>query len=91
MAVENPDDINGIIDKASKGAEENRGRDRPDTEIKITLYQNGFQVENGEFRDYNSPESQAFMKELNEGYVPKELAKKYNRPIGVGLVDRRAE
>ena len=31
------------------------------------------------------------MKELNEGYVPKELRSKYNKPIGIALEDRRKE
>lgn len=31
------------------------------------------------------------MKELNEGYVPKELRAKYNKPVGVALEDRRKE
>ena len=29
------------------------------------------------------------MKELNEGYVPKELRDKYNKKIGVALEDKR--
>ena len=29
------------------------------------------------------------MKELNEGYVPTELRKKYNKKIGVALEDKR--
>lgn len=64
-------------------------KDKPDVEIRITLYQNGFTIENGEFRDYNTPENKEFMKELNEGYVPKELRGKYNKPIGIALEDRR--
>ena len=31
----------------------------------------------------------AFMKELNEGYIPKELMKKYNKQIGIALEDKR--
>ena len=29
------------------------------------------------------------MKELNEGYIPKELMKKYNKQIGIALEDKR--
>lgn len=39
-----------------------------DVNCKITLYQNGFQVDNGPFREYNTPENQEFMKDLNKGY-----------------------
>lgn len=45
----------------------------------------------GEFRDYNSEENKAFMKELNEGYVPKELMKTVKGPVAVALKDKRKE
>ena len=35
---------------------------------KITLYQNGFTVDDGPFREYNTPENQEFMKEMNKGF-----------------------
>ena len=31
------------------------------------------------------------MKDLNEGFVPKELAEKYKRKIGIALEDKRKE
>jgi hypothetical protein len=31
------------------------------------------------------------MAELNKGYVPEELRKKYDKPIGIALEDRRKE
>ena len=93
MAVENPDDIEGVIKQAKENSEKNRGSDKekPDTEVRITLYQNGFQVDRGEFREYDTPENKAFMAELNKGYVPEELRKKYNKQIGVALEDRRKD
>ena len=94
MAVENPDDIEGVIKKAQSNSEKNKDRpdgDKPDTEVRITLYQNGFTVDGGEFREYDTPQNKAFMKELNEGYVPEELRKIYNKKIGVALEDRRQE
>ena len=97
MAVENPDDIDGVLNqakansekrKAGGGTEEDK---RPDTEVRVTLYQNGFTVEGGELREYNTEENKAFMSELNKGYVPEELRKKYNKAIGIALEDRRKE
>jgi len=62
------------------------------TDLKITLWQNGFQVDGGEFRDYEAPENQQFMKELNEGYVPREIQDKYRgKGVGVSLEDKRSE
>ena len=99
MAVENPDDIEGVIKKAKENSEKHKAtagglsqeEKKPDVEIRITLYQNGFTVEGGEFREYDTPENKEFMKELNEGYVPKELRAKYNKPIGIALEDRRKD
>ena len=94
MAVENPDDIDGIVKQAKENSQNRQGRDdadKPNVEVKISLYQNGFIVEDGEFRDYNTEENKKFMETLNKGYVPEELAKKYNQKIGVALEDRRKE
>jgi hypothetical protein len=32
---------------------------------KITLYKNGFVIDEGEFNDYNEPKNKEFMKRLN--------------------------
>lgn len=96
MAVENPDDIMGVIDKAKINSEARKTLDeagnpkeKPDTEVRVTLYQNGFTVDGGELREYEKPENKDFMKDLNEGYVPKELRAKYNKPVGIALEDKR--
>lgn len=60
--------------------------------MKITLYQNGFTIDDGTFRDYNAPENKEFMKELNEGYVPKELQNQTKgKGVNVSLEDRRKD
>lgn len=73
LAVES-DDINSIVSKARAGGrqEENKGAP-PKTELRIILYSNGFIVDDGPFRPYEAEENKQFMKELNEGYVPKEI------------------
>jgi hypothetical protein len=40
MAVENPDDIMGVIGKAKENSENNKDSERkkPDVELRITLY-----------------------------------------------------
>ncbi len=77
MAVEHPDDIDQIVEKAKQGGRDHASAGKggaPKTELKITLYSNGFIVgEGGAFRAYDAPENVQFMKELNEGYVPKEI------------------
>jgi UBX domain-containing protein 1 len=94
MAVENPTDIDGIVEKAKQGGREHASAGKagaPATELKITLYSNGFVVGDGPFRDYEGPENKQFMKELNEGYVPNEIRGKYPGGISVGLEDKRKE
>jgi len=59
--------------------------------VKITLYSNGFTVDDGEFRDYTDEANKAFMSEVKQGYVPKELQEKFKRKISIGLEDRRKE
>lgn len=60
-------------------------------QLKITLYSNGFTIDDGEFRPYDAPENKQFMKELNEGYVPREIQQKYKGSVGVALEDKRKE
>ena len=63
MTVENPDDINGVIEKAKQNSEKRKENEadydenKPDTEVRITLYQNGFTVEGGELREYDKEEN----------------------------------
>ena len=94
MAVENPDDIDAIIAKAREGGKDHASSGKggpPKSEIKITLYSNGFIVDGGDFRPYNTEENKQFMKELNEGYVPNEIRDKYKGGVSVGLEDRRKD
>ncbi|TNV87027.1 hypothetical protein FGO68_gene1593 [Halteria grandinella] len=95
MAVEHPDDIDGIVEKAKQGGRDHASQGKggpPKTELKITLYSNGFIVgENGPFRQYDAPENKQFMKELNEGYVPQEIRGQYKEGVSVGLEDRRKD
>lgn len=59
---------------------------------KITLYENGFTIDDGEFQDYNDPKNKDFMKKLNDGYIPPELRKKYPKgELSVSLSDKTSE
>ena len=41
--------------------------------IKITLYRNGFTINDGPFRDAEEPESKKFLATLSDGYIPQEV------------------
>lgn len=90
LAVENPEDIHGILSKAEKSTKGKDG-EQTKTNCKIILYQNGFIVNDGEFRDYNKPENKAFMQELNQQQVPTELKNKFPNGLYVGLEDKSSE
>ena len=64
--------------------------DGPDTDVKITLYANGYVVDEGELQQYDTEEGKLFMSELNKGYIPEPLRKKYpGKKLGVALEDKR--
>jgi UBX domain-containing protein 1 len=87
LAVSSPD-VSGIVNKASKDSRPEKN----EVNITITLFSNGFQVNDGPFRDYNAPENRAFMADINQGRVPAELhSMTRGRPVAVSLQDRRSE
>lgn len=57
--------------------------------IKLTKWRNGFQIDDGPFRDLSAPENQKFMEEVEEGYIPKELEKKGYKDLGIMLEDKK--
>jgi len=98
LAVENPDDIHGVLQKAEENSRKmkdemtrDQPKDKPEHNCKITLYRNGFTIDDGQFRDYNDPANKKFMAELNKGVVPEELRAKYPKGLKVGLADHRKE
>ena len=44
------------------------GGGKAKTNCKITLYSNGFTVDDGEFRPYEEPANKKFMADLMKGY-----------------------
>ena len=70
-------DFDGLVAKAKAGGDAGKGDSK--TDVKITLYNNGFQIDDEEFRDYEAPENKKFIEEMKSGYVPQELAQKYKR------------
>jgi hypothetical protein len=46
----------------------------PESMRKITLFKNGFKVDDGEFRDLSNEENRKFVETINEGFVPPEVS-----------------
>jgi hypothetical protein len=78
LDVENPDSaMDKIVNKAKENAEQHEGGGDGDSaeamKLRVKLYSNGFQIDDEPFRDSEGPENAQFLKELGEGYVPREL------------------
>jgi UBX domain-containing protein 1 len=90
LAVSSPD-ADQIINKASKEAPGSKP-EKNEVTIKLTLYSNGFTVNDGPFRNYTDPQNQAFMSQINQNRVPQELlAMTQGKPVAVQLQDKRQE
>lgn len=93
LAVQSPDDVENIVNRARQGGSEPSSRPEPnEVTINVTLYANGFTVDDGPFRDYEAPENRRFIAEMNQNRVPGELfAKTKGKPVAVNLNDKRTE
>jgi UBX domain-containing protein 1 len=93
LQVEAPSDdlVKSIASKAKDPKPAKDGESKSNTDVKITLYKNGFIIDEEPFRGLDRPENIEFLKELKGGHVPKELADKFKKNIDVGLVDRSEE
>jgi len=59
---------------------------------KITLYQNGFVLNDGEFRDMADPTNASFLQEMSRGYVPRELREKHpGKELDISVEDKRGD
>ena len=92
MAVSNGGDVDKIVSKAKENTSSGSGPGKEGIQLKISLYENGFVVDEGEFRDYEGDQNKQFIKELSEGYVPRELQTKFKgKQVDVSLEDKRTE
>lgn len=93
MAVENNgDDVEKIINKAREHTSSGSGPGSEGVQLKITLFENGFTVDDGELRDFEGEANKKFIQEMSQGYVPRELQDKYRgQKVDVSLEDKRKE
>lgn len=60
--------------------------------IEVVMYANGFTVDGGPLRDYQSPQNRVFLSEINQSRVPEEMIPLLKgRRLGVNLVDNKSE
>ena len=67
------------------------GFSKQENKIKLTVWKNGFQIDDGEFRSIGNgeEENKKFMDEVNKGYIPQELVKKGYKDLGIMLEDKK--
>ena len=80
----NPNNYN-IDDKKEKEFQKTK------TKIKITLYKNGFILNDGPFRNINIKENKKFIEQVEKGVIPHELMKKGIDDLGILLENRKNE
>ena len=59
--------------------------------VNLTVYKNGFILDNGPFRDRSIPENEEFMEQVDRGVIPHELMDKGISSLGILLTNRRNE
>lgn len=59
--------------------------------VRLVVYQNGFILNNGSFRDRSIPENEEFMNEVELGQIPQELIRKGIKDLGILLINRKTE
>lgn len=92
IAVMNPEDEkkNDWINKLKAEEAKNKGEfDKTKNKIKLSVYKNGFVIDDGEFRDIKLPENKKFMEQVHKGYIPQELVSKGYKDLGIELEDHK--
>lgn len=59
--------------------------------VKLIVYQNGFILNNGPFRDKSIPENEEFLEQVERGVIPHEIADTGISDLGILLVNRKNE
>jgi len=81
--VEPKNDADALFGQAEKGGSE----ERPSRTI--TMYRDGFQVDDGPYRRLDDPANAEFLRSLATGRTPRELLG--DGDVTVGLIDKRKE
>ena len=87
IAVENPEDDDWLKKMKKHDDKEKYGKTK--NKLKLTVYKNGFIIDDGEFRPKDEPANKKFMEEVEKGYIPNELVKKGITDLGIEMDDQR--
>lgn len=85
---------NRVIDQYNKEKKEKENDEKflkTKNKIKLTVYKNGFILNNGPFRDISIQENSEFLEEVEKGNIPQELIRKGISDLGILLINRKSE
>ncbi len=77
------------MDNLRKNPNDKDKFDSVKNKIKLTVYKNGFTIDNGPFRDLQDPANKKFMSEVEKGYIPQELVEKGFKELGIAIEDKK--
>jgi UBX domain-containing protein 1 len=86
LAVENPDDH---MKKMQELAQSSQGETPSGGARQITMYRDGFTVDDGPLRDLSDPMNKKFMDDIAKGQVPEEFGR--SSDVNVSVHDKRGE
>ena len=87
IAVENPEEDDWM--KKLKKHDNKEQFSKTKNKIRLTVYKNGFIIDDGEFRKKDDPANKKFMEEVEKGYIQNELIKKGYTDLGIEMDDQR--
>lgn len=89
--------MNKAMNESGQGeASSNGSAGAGNDELKLTLYRNGFTVDEGPLRELDNPDNMKFVDDLMRGYIPTEIVKSrhekgLNPQLNVNISDKRGE
>ncbi|CAE8619382.1 unnamed protein product, partial [Polarella glacialis] len=91
MAVEQPPTDKEQWDRMQQLASNGSSGPLPADHRRVTVYRNGFTVDDGVFRPLSDPLNKKFMDEMSAGRCPAELQEESAEPVHVAVHDKRGE
>ena len=67
------------------------GNQYQNPKVKITIYKNGYIINNGSFKDINIPQNKKFLSQIEKGIIPQELVNKGLSNANIFLDNRKNE
>lgn len=77
------------MEKLKKSPNDKEAFDKTQNKIKLTVYKNGFTIDDGTFRNKADPDNKKFMEEVEKGFIPQELVSQGFKDLAIALEDKK--